>query len=170
MNVVRAILQVTGALAITALLGLACILAYGFHDTVNVNQATSNQIRSVLNQASLSDRTQYSVISSYEQRDGFLPDHVVWYCVELSEFAIDTLAVKYWKPGPERNPVFSHALDLAAGMAEQSGCVSDRSMVNSPDATLRFLSLQADDHFPTAAKIFVYNAASRRLLYIDFET
>jgi hypothetical protein len=115
MKILRTTLQIFGMLFLAAVVAAVGMYFYAFHtSTEKVNQATENQARFVLNWGGLNAKQNYSVVFSHESRNGFLPDHLIYYCLQLSEFPIDEHHREEWKAGPETNPVFSQAIETAA--------------------------------------------------------
>jgi hypothetical protein len=171
MKILRTILQIFGMLFLAAVVAAVGMYFYAFHaSTEKVNQATENQARFVLNWGGLNAKQNYSVVFSHESRNGFLPDHLIYYCLQLSEFSIDEHHREEWKAGPETNPVFSQAIETAANSVNGKECFTQHGKANSKEVQAFFWSVRTNGRFPSGAQVLLYEPSSRRLLYVDYET
>ena len=138
--------------------------------TDKVNQVTENQAKFLLNWGGLNANQKYSVVFSYESKNGFLPDHLNYYCLQLSDFSVDEHHRAEWKPGPETNPVFSQAIELAANSVVDKECFTKHAQANSKEVQVFFWSVQTQGRFPSGFKVLLYEPSSKRLLYVDYES
>jgi len=167
----RIVLDFLGVLFLLAIFALGGIYIYTFSPgTDKVNQATPEQVKFVLNWGGIKGNQDYSVVFSYEQRNHFLPDHLVYYCLQLSDLSVDERQRDDWKVGPETNPVFSGVIDIAANSGKSNECFTNHAQPNSKEVQTLFWAVHTHGRFPAGAQVLLYETSSRRLLYVDYET
>src|SRR6266849_3741919 len=171
MKILRTILQVLGILFLAAIVVAVGMYFYAFHAPAErINQATENQTKFVLNWGGINANQNYSVVFSYESQNGFLPDHLIYYCLQLKEFSVDENHREEWKAGPETNPVFSQAIETAVNSVNDKECFTHHGKINSNEIQTFFWSVHTNGRFPSGAKVLLYEPSSSRLLYVDYET
>jgi len=170
MKAFRIVLEILGILFLIGIVALGGMYFYGFNDNEKINRANENQVKFVLNWGGLNVKQNYSVISSYEQQNSFLRDHLIYYCLQLSEFGVDSNHQKDWNAGPEANPVFSDVIELAANSGKSNECFTQHAQPNSKEVQVLFWAVRTHGRFPTGAQVLLYETSSRRLLYVDYET
>jgi len=171
-KVIGLILQGIGALA---LVGLAVVAFLVFrearlYETDASKPFTRDELAAPMNWAGVDASQAWSIIASSKSERSFTGDHSDYACLQLERFDPD--ARSGWQSDQESDGVLTTALQtaLARRTQQDENCLPTQAVANSTAITRNFRQVVISDRAPTAAIIFLYQPATKRLFYLDFKT
>lgn len=174
-RVVGAALQAIGVAALLAA-AVGIYWAYGRHEVPEkpvslVEPLDRSDIESALTMAGVDPAQDWSVIASLRSDTGLIGrSHANYACLQLRRFDTSAAPSHDWAHEPEANPLLRDALAAALDQARASGarCMPATERALTADFARNFTAVAFDRGVPSAAVIFLYEPATRRLYYIDF--
>ena len=172
MKVIRALLQIIGALALVAFL---FIVVWFFLNSPfsPKNASNKNDAVFILNWAGIDKNQDWKIIESSASARNITGDHVDYYCIQLQRFDVDKIPLQEeWRHGPEKDPLLATAVEDAAKWAiyEGSKCFPPPEVANSSSMKIMFWSVTTHGRYPAAAKVILYQPETKRLFYVSYST
>lgn len=166
------VLQGIGALALVGLAVVAFLISRGIrlYETDASRPFAREELLAPMNWAGVDPSQAWSIIASSKSERTFTGDHSDYACVQLEQF--DPGGGLGWETAPESDGVLLTALEsaLVKGEHELGDCLPKQVSANSTAIARNFRQVVVWYRTPTAAVIFLYDAATRRLFYLDFKT
>ena len=172
MKWVRLVLQIVGALSVALFVVAAVVIGWGIYTAMSerINKATPGDALFILNWGGIPTNQNYKVVGSYQSRRSFTGDHFDYYCIELPKFEVADSEKNHWHDGPEENPLFAEALEIAVSDAHvRIACFPPFEQVNSKAMKIKLENVTLHDGFPEGADIILYDTERRMLYYASFQ-
>jgi hypothetical protein len=169
---VRGLLQVLGALALLAVVGLGVFVVHALYlQREETTPASSREVVFVLNWGGINPNQSYSVVSTYKSLVSMHGDHLEVHCIQLVSFEVDAMQREGWRVGPDPNPLIAKVLSQAATLGQSEKCFSKNasSDLSGVGSFVWGVHLRGRDHIE-GAQVLLYEPATRRLLYVSHET
>ena len=163
-------LQIFGALALAALLGIIVFLTYSIYsNTDSTRIASKKETQFIFNWSGLNPNQNYKVINSLQSMRSFTGDHLDHFCIEITDFKPDENHRNTWELVSTSNPIVQDAVSKAESFGNASECFG------RPAAELKNLqayvwSIYLHGRNVTAFEIILFDSQTNRLLYVASKT
>ena len=157
--------QVFGALALAAILAVFGYITYFFvSDT-----ATKDNVQFVFNWGGIKTNQDYKVLSSFESQRSLNGDHLDHYCIQITDFSPSANEKENWASISELNSVAQEAVSQAQTNGKATQCFG-RELGKSPELQAYVWSVTLHGRSVTAYDIILFDAQTKRLLYVSDKT
>ena len=171
MATIKVILQWLGGICLLFCVGLVGMAAIALLQPEKTTKASPKDVEFVLNWSGVDKNQKYSVVYSYESPPTLNGDHVIYHCIQLASFAVDTNHQPEWSSGPETDPILSNVIETAAGIGQYEQCFSKDAKPNTGNVLAYVWSVHLHGRSQIeGAQVILYEPATKRLLYTSHET
>ena len=173
----KSVLATIGAISLAAVVALTGYLTYSFTigNQTEVDHATLDAVRFVLESADISADRLQKVLHSYVSRRSGPGDHLDAYAIQLSSIDINDLArntAKHgaWLRGDELPQVIRDAVEFVASYQSEIDWLPSASEIQSEKYYVmpEFISIMGLR--PYSARVIVVNPRERLLILVDAKT
>ena len=163
-------LQVFGALALAAVVAVLGYITYIFvTDSDRINTATKDNVQFIFNWGGLKTSQDYKVLNSFESQRSLNGDHLDHYCIQITDFSPSTSQKENWAPISALDSVAKEAISLAQTNGNATQCFG-RELGKLPDLQAYVWSVTLHGRSVTAFDIILFDAQTKRLLYVSDKT
>jgi hypothetical protein len=168
---IKTILQWLGGIFILLCVIFVGMAIFAFFQPEKNSKASPKDVEFVLNWGGIDKNQKYSVLYSYESTPSLNGDHVIYHCIQLASFAVDTSHQTEWRTGPETDPVLSNVIETAAGIGQYKQCFSKEAKPNTRNVLAYVGTIHLHGRLQIeGAEVILYEPATNRLLYTSHET
>lgn len=163
-------LQIVGALALAAVIAVFGHITYRIvFDTDHTNTATQDSVQFVFNWGGLQASQDFKLLNSFESRRSMNGDHLDYYCIQISDFTPSANEKENWVAISALNSAAQEAVSQAQANGNAPQCFG-RELGNSPELQAYVWSVTIHGRSVTAYDIILFDALTKRLLYVSDKT
>jgi len=163
-------LQIFGALALVALVAVAGYVAYLYvSNSDRTDSATNDGVKFVLNWGGLDANQGYKVLHSFESQRSLTGDHLDHYCIQIADFSPAIEERENWTPLAGLDGWAKEAASRAYASGDAPECF-ERALAESPELQAYVWSVTAHGRNVEAYDIILFDAQTKRLLYVSDKT
>jgi hypothetical protein len=163
-------LQVFGALALASVIAVFGYITYSFvSDSDHTNTATKDNVQFVFNWGGLNAKQDYKLLSSFESRRSLNGDHLDHYCIQIADFTPSANEKENWAPISALGSAAQEAVSQAQDSGNAPQCFG-RKLGKSPELQTYIWSVTLHGRRVTAYDIILFDAQTKRLLYVSDKT
>ncbi len=163
-------LQAFGALALVVVVAIVGYITYiVVSDSDHTNTATKDDVKFVFNWGGLKPTQEYKVLSSFSSGRSLNGDHLDHYCIQITDFSPSDREKQNWSQVSALGATPQEAALQAQTNGDAEQCFG-RKLGKSPELLAYIWSVTIHGHVVTAYDIILFDAQTKRLLYVSDKT
>lgn len=166
-KILKTVYFIVSGIALFLVCGVIIVLIYSLSP---LTKTGNRNLDFVLNHGNIITEQDFNLVYSQQSLPVFNGDHLDYYCLQIDKFEFQRPNKGEWVYGPEDNPIFSQARELAASSGKINECFGYESDSESQNVAAKIWSVDANRKHVEGAVVIMYQKLSKRVLYVSFQT